>query len=252
VALLLAVTLLAVLRLLALRAKASVLVEPSWLSALAHAQRRMDFKHGTALLTSSELKSPISWGLFRPVILLNDEALKRARARPRRSSPTSWRTSAGSTGPSCCWAGSRPPCSGSIRWSGRWPAKPTSCARKPPTMRCSPSNVAGVDYAQLLVGVARHDCKGLLLGAHGVAPGKGSLTRRVKRVLDGTLPRTPMGKGFAAGLFMGVVATAAPLAAHLQPARCRQLLRRRPVIGRRQPVRLAALAGREVGGRGDA
>jgi hypothetical protein len=75
------------------------------------------------------------------------------------------------------------------------------------------SDVAGVDYAQLLVGVARHDCKGLLLGAHGVAPGKGSLTRRVQRVLDGTLPRTPMGKGFAAGMFMGVVATAAPLAA---------------------------------------
>lgn len=75
VALLLAVTLLAVLRLVTLRAKASVLVEPSWLSALAHAQRRMDFKNGTALLTSSELKSPISWGLFRPVILLNEEAL---------------------------------------------------------------------------------------------------------------------------------------------------------------------------------
>ena len=33
-------------------------------------------QNGTALLTSSELKSPISWGLFRPVILLNEEALE--------------------------------------------------------------------------------------------------------------------------------------------------------------------------------
>ena len=37
------------------------------------------------------------------------------------------------------------------------------------------ANIADTDYAQLLVGIARHECKGLLLGAHGVAPGKGSL-----------------------------------------------------------------------------
>ena len=51
-----------------------MLVEPHWLAALAHAQRRMGFKSGTALLTSNELRSPISWGLIRPVILLNNEA----------------------------------------------------------------------------------------------------------------------------------------------------------------------------------
>ena len=66
--LLLFITFLALGRLLALRARADVLVDGHWLSALARAQRRMGFKHGTALLTSNELASPISWGLMRPVI----------------------------------------------------------------------------------------------------------------------------------------------------------------------------------------
>lgn len=212
VALLLAVTLLAVLRLLALRAKASVLVEPSWLSALAHAQRRMNFKHGTALLTSSELRSPISWGLLRPVILLNEEALgAKAEAEAIIAHELAhvrgldWaKLLLGRIATALFWFNP-------LVWV---------LAREAHQLReetaddaVLASDVASVDYAQLLVGVARHDCKGLLLGAHGVAPGKGSLTRRVQRVLDGTLPRTPMGKGFAAGLFMGVVATAAPLAA---------------------------------------
>ena len=70
-AILLFITFLALARLIALRARADVLVDGHWLSALARAQRRMGFKHGTALLTSDELASPISWGLMRPVILLN-------------------------------------------------------------------------------------------------------------------------------------------------------------------------------------
>src|SRR3954471_7369973 len=75
-AILLFITLLALARLIALRARAEVLVDGHWLSALARAQRRMGFKHGTALLTSDELASPISWGLMRPVILLNTRAVE--------------------------------------------------------------------------------------------------------------------------------------------------------------------------------
>src|SRR3982750_1799014 len=77
-AILLFITLLALGRLIALRARAEVLVDGHWLSALARAQRRMGFKHGTALLTSDELASPISWGLMRPVILLNTRAVEAA------------------------------------------------------------------------------------------------------------------------------------------------------------------------------
>lgn len=212
VALLLIVTLVAVLRLLALRARASVLVEPSWLSALAHAQRRMDFKHGTALLTSSELNSPISWGVLRPVILLNEEALKahgEAEAiiahELAHVRGLDWaKLLLGRIATALFWFNP-------LVWL---------LAREAHQLReetaddaVLAASIASTDYAQLLVGVARHDCKGLLLGAHGVAPGKHSLTRRVRRVLDGTLPRTPMGKGFAGGLFFGVVVTATPLAA---------------------------------------
>ena len=67
--------LLAVMRLFAMRRRAEVLVDGAWLSALAGAQRRMGFKHGTALLVSEELRSPISWGVLRPTILLDPRAV---------------------------------------------------------------------------------------------------------------------------------------------------------------------------------
>ena len=212
VALLLAVTLLAVTRLLTLRAKASVLVDPSWLTALAHAQRRMGFKHGTALLTSSDLKSPISWGLLRPVILLNDEALE-ARHEAEAIIAHELAHVRG------------------LDWAKLLLARIVSAifwfnplvwllAREAHQLREETADdavlaaeVASADYAQLLVGVARHDCNGLLLGAHGVAPAKGSLSRRVRRVLDGNLRRAPVARGFAAGVAFGVIGTAAPLAA---------------------------------------
>lgn len=72
---LLALTLVALLRLTRLRSRAEVLVDPEWLSALARAQQRMKMKNGTALLRSDELDSPISWGLLRPTILLNEGAV---------------------------------------------------------------------------------------------------------------------------------------------------------------------------------
>jgi beta-lactamase regulating signal transducer with metallopeptidase domain len=210
--LLLGVTLLAVMRLLALRTKASILVEPSWLSALAQAQRRMNFKHGTALLTSSDLQSPISWGVLRPVILLNDEALE-ARHEAEAIIAHELAHVRG------------------LDWAKLLLARIVTAifwfnpliwllAREAHQLReetaddaVLEANVASADYAQLLVGVARHDCNGLLLGAHGVAPGKGSLSRRVRRVLDASLPRAPVARGFAAGIALGVIGTAAPLAA---------------------------------------
>jgi len=75
------------------------------------------------------------------------------------------------------------------------------------------ADIVDTDYAQLLVGVARHECPGLLLGAHGVAPSKSSLGRRVARVLDGKSVRGPVARSFALGAFTGAVLVAAPLAA---------------------------------------
>ncbi|WP_284275450.1 M56 family metallopeptidase, partial [Sphingomonas astaxanthinifaciens] len=212
VAILLGITILAVLRLLALRTKASVLVEPKWLSALALAQRRMDFKHGTALLTSRDLHSPISWGLISPVILLNEEALK-AEGEAEAIIAHELAHVRGMDWAKLLLARIVT----AIHWMNplAW-----MLAREAHQLREETADdavlaaeVSGPDYAQLLVGVARHDCKGLLLGAHGVAPSNGSLSRRVRRVLDGSLPRTPAARGFAAGIALGGVATAAPLAA---------------------------------------
>jgi hypothetical protein len=85
------------------------------------------------------------------------------------------------------------------------------------------ADIVDTDYAELLVGVARHECPGLLLGAHGVAPSKSSLARRVARVLDGTSVRGPAARSFALGVFTGAVLIAAPLAAlNLTPANSKQ------------------------------
>ena len=209
---LLLITLIALLRLFALRTRAHVLVDPAWLSALAHAQRRMGFKHGTALLISNELTSPISWGLMRPVILLNEEALE-ARNEAEAIIAHELAHVAG------------------LDWAKLMLARVATAifwfnplawvlAREAHQLReeaaddaVLTANIADTDYAQLLVGIARHECRGLLLGAHGVAPGKGSLRRRVSRVLDATLTRTPATKSWIAGFGAGMLVMAAPLAA---------------------------------------
>jgi beta-lactamase regulating signal transducer with metallopeptidase domain len=209
---LLLVTLLALLRLVALRSRAQILVDPTWLTALAHAQRRMGFKNGTALLTSNELSSPISWGLMRPVILLNEEALDahgEAEAiiahELAHVARLDWaKLMLARVATAIFWFNP-------LAWV---------LAREAHQLReeaaddaVLAANIDGADYAQLLVGVARHECRGLLLGAHGVAPAKGSLRRRVGRVLDGTLTRAPATKSWMAGFGAGMLVMAAPLAA---------------------------------------
>lgn len=211
-AILLLITALALARLFALRARAEVLVDGHWLSALARAQRRMGFKHGTALLTSNELASPISWGLMRPVILLSTQAVKASGeaeaiiahelAHVARMDWAKLLLTRIAT--ALFWFNP-------LVWM---------LAREAHQLReetaddaVLAADIADTDYAQLLVGVARHECPGLLFGAHGVAPSKTSLARRVARVLDGKSVRGPAAGGFALGVFVGAVLIAAPLAA---------------------------------------
>ena len=211
-AILLFITLLALGRLIALRARADVLVDGHWLSALARAQRRMGFKHGTALLTSNELASPISWGLMRPVILLNDRAVEAAGEAEAiiahelaHVARMDWaKLLLARIATALFWFNP-------LAWI---------LAREAHQLReetaddaVLAADIDDTDYAQLLVGVARHECPGLLLGAHGVAPSKSSLARRVARVLDGTSVRGPVARSFAFGVFVGAVLVAAPLAA---------------------------------------
>ena len=211
-AILLLITALALVRLFALRARADVLVDGHWLSALARAQRRMGFKHGTALLTSNELASPISWGLMRPVILLNTRAVE-------------------ASGEAEAIIAHELAHVARMDWAKLLLARVATAlfwfnplvwllAREAHQLReeaaddaVLAADIADTDYAQLLVGVARHECPGLLLGAHGVAPSKTSLARRVARVLDGKSVRGPVAGSFAVGVFVGAVMVAAPLAA---------------------------------------
>ena len=211
-AVLLFVTFLALARLIALRARAEVLVDGHWLSALARAQRRMGFKHGTALLTSNDLASPISWGLMRPVILLNSRAVEASGEAEAiiahelaHIARMDWvKLLLARVATALFWFNP-------LVWM---------LAREAHQLREEAADdavlgadIPDTDYAQLLVGVARHDCPGMLLGAHGVAPSKSSLARRVARVLDGASARGPVARSFAAGVMAGAVLVAAPLAA---------------------------------------
>jgi bla regulator protein blaR1 len=211
-AILLLITLLALGRLIALRARADVLVDGHWLSALARAQRRMGFKHGTALLTSDDLASPISWGVVRPVILLNKRAVEASNEAEAiiahelaHVARMDWaKLLLARIATALFWFNP-------LVWM---------LAREAHQLReetaddaVLAADIDDTDYAQLLVGVARHECPGLLLGAHGVAPSKSSLARRVARVLDGTSVRSPVARSFALGVFTGAVLIAAPLAA---------------------------------------
>ncbi len=171
---LLLLTLIALGRLTLLKARAEVLVDAHWLQALARAQQRMGFKSGTALLTSDELRSPISWGLMRPVILLNTDA-KEAREEAEAIIAHELAHVAG------------------LDWAKLMLSRITVAifwfnpfvwllAREAHQLReeaaddaVLAANIEDTEYANLLVGIARHECRGLLLGAHGVAPGKGSL-----------------------------------------------------------------------------
>jgi beta-lactamase regulating signal transducer with metallopeptidase domain len=211
-------TFLALARLVALHARAEVLVDGHWLSALARAQRRMGFKHGTALLTSDDLASPISWGLIRPVILLNSRAVEASAEAEAiiahelaHVARMDWiKLLLARIATALFWFNP-------LVWL---------LAREAHQLReeaaddsVLAADIVDTDYAQLLVGVARHECPGLLLGAHGVAPSKSSLARRVARVLDGKSVRGPVAGSFAIGVFAGALLVAAPLAAlNLTPA----------------------------------
>ena len=211
-ALLLLLTLIAIGRLVALKSRAQVLVDAHWLSALARAQRRMGFKSGTALLTSSELRSPVSWGLMRPVIVLNDDA---AEARDDAEAIIAHELAHVAR----------------LDWAKLLLARVAVAlfwfnplvwllAREAHQLREEAaddavlgSDIDDTDYARLLVGVARHECNGLLLGAHGVAPSRGSLSRRVRRVLDQALTRAPGGWRWTSAAAFFAAGMAVPVAA---------------------------------------
>ncbi len=208
-------TMAAVLRLIALRRRANVIVQQGWLTALAHAQRRMGIKSGTALLVSEELSSPVSWGLLRPIILLSEDALENpvdAEAIIAHELAHVAR----------------------FDWLNLLVARVASAlfwfnplvwllARQGHQLREEAADdavlraeIPSIDYAALLVGAARHEGRSMLLAANGVAPAKGSLSLRVRRILEPTCPRSPVRLAWGAGCAAGAVLIAGALAALTQ------------------------------------
>ncbi len=204
--------LIAVLRLGAMHRRANVLVDSTWLSALAQAQRRMGFKHGTALLVSPDLRSPVSWGLMRPIILLSDDTVDAAGEAEAIIAHELAHVAR------LDWAKlllSRLACA--LFWFNPlvW-----RLAREAHQLREETaddavllSEVDDAAYATLLVNAARHDNKALLIAAHGVAPAKDSLKRRITRVLDRDTARGPASGAWSAMCVASLLAVAAPLAA---------------------------------------
>lgn len=209
--LLILLLILAVLRLQLLRRRAEVLVEPSWATALAAAQRRLEFKHGTALLVSRELRSPISWGVVRPVILLDSmEAGEPAQAEAiiahelAHVARLDWaKLLAGRLATAIFWFNP-------LVWLlARQCHELCEEAVDDTVLR---SNIPSTDYAALLIGTARHDNRAILTAANGVA-GSGSLTRRVEHVLDPSRCRVPTALGWLTACIAVTLFVAGPLTA---------------------------------------
>ncbi|MBW3634715.1 MAG: hypothetical protein KY456_16980, partial [Chloroflexi bacterium] len=209
-------TIVAVTRLSNVRSRARVVEDPEWLSAFAQVQRQMRWKHGAALLVSAELSSPVSWGMLRPVIMIDERSLGSAgQARAiiahelAHVARLDW---AKLILARACTA---------LYWFNPfvW-ILAASChqlreeAVDDAVLR---SEVMDVDYAEILIGSARRFSQGGLLAMNIAAPRRTSLKRRVKRVLDSSLRRTPVNFawsapcGVSATLVAGLVAALTPV-----------------------------------------
>jgi beta-lactamase regulating signal transducer with metallopeptidase domain len=208
----------AVARLQLVRARAELIRDPNWLAALVRAQDRAGFKHGTALLTSTELNSPVSWGLFRPVIIVDADALaqkERAEAiiahELAHVTRLDWlRLMLGRLALALFWF--NPLVWLLVRQSHQLSEE----AADDVVLR---SEISDCDYADLLLRAVRHANPPALLAANGVAPSRSSLSRRIAHVLDASQPRRPARFGWAvltllgATALNGVIASAQPLLA---------------------------------------
>ncbi len=207
----------ALIRLRQIRARAELLADPRWLSALVAAQRRVGCKNGTALLVSDELDSPVSWGLLRPTIIIDSTA---AKAVDQAESIIAhelahvvrfdWlRLILGRVALALFWF--NPLVWLLVRRSHQLAEEAADDA----VLR---TNVPRSDYADLLLHSVRHAQRSSLLAANGVAPSRSSLSQRISHVLDSNRQRQGVRFGWAAVSLVlaaslnGVLAAATPAA----------------------------------------
>lgn len=202
---------LGLVRLFRLQRQAIAMTDGEWLGALAQARRRLGVKQRPALLRSDRLASPISWGLFRPTIMLSAGALQtpeRAKAILAHELAHVAR----------------------LDWLNLLVARVATAlfwfnplvwilARQAHELREEAADdvvlrgdVDAPSYADMLVQFARGE-RDMALAAHGVAPARGSLKRRLTRVLDGGARREPARPMWVFLGLAGAAALALPLAA---------------------------------------
>lgn len=202
----------ALFRLRSIRSSAELLSDPRWLGALVAAQRRIGSKNGTALLTSSELRSPVSWGILRPTIIVD----RAAALRPDRAEAIithelahvvrlDWlRLVLGRIAIALLWFNP-------LVWILVRQAH--QLAEEAADDAVLQTDVPGSDYADLLVHAVRHAQSPLLLAANGVAPSRSSLGKRIAHVLDPTRPRGSAGLLWCAICLLGALSINSALAA---------------------------------------
>jgi beta-lactamase regulating signal transducer with metallopeptidase domain len=205
-------TLLAVLRLVLLTVRARPVTDVHWLEALTEARRRTGSSKRPALLASREIASPISWGVLRPKILLNVDAVAASAdadaivahelahvARADWAKLVLARVTV------------------ALLWFNPlvWLLARAAHQLREETADDAvlAAEVEDTAYASLLVSSARVQNDRLLLGALGVAPARNSLTRRVRRVLNRGLNRSSGGARWAAAMAVGAAALTVPLIA---------------------------------------
>lgn len=206
-------TLRALLRVVLLTARARVVTDDHWLQALTRARRQIGMTKGVALLASRDIASPVSWGVLQPKILLNVDAVA-ARADADAIVAHELAHVARADWAKLVLAR----VSVAIFWFNPFAWLLARAAHQLREEAADDAvlaaDVEDTTYASLLVSAARN---GLLHGAHGVAPARNSLARRVRRVLDRGLNRSAGSTRWVVGMALVAVALTAPLMT-LQPA----------------------------------
>lgn len=208
---LLALLLVAILRLGSLKRRSRILADPRWHAALAGAQQRLGFKHGAALLVSPEVAAPVSWGFIRPTILLSAEAERDARHAEAliahelaHVARFDWlKLLAGRLATALFWFNP-------LVW--RLARRCHDLCEEAADDAVLRAEVRRTDYAELLVDTARRTAGPMLFAVHGVAPTESALGRRVASVLDAGRRRSPASFAWAASCTAVALGLSAPLA----------------------------------------
>ena len=209
--LLLLVGLSALLRLHRLRFRAKPLADPAWTAALAEARQRLRFRREIALLVSRDIEAPISWGLVRPVILVDP----RTAAEPDHAEAVVAHELAHFTRldwPALLLAR----LATAMFWFNPllWvlARRAQDFSEQAADDEVLLSDIAAADYADLLVGSARGASAPMLLAANGLASGS-SLGRRVLSALDPKRRRAAAHAGWWLAALVGGLGAGASLAA---------------------------------------